>query len=51
MKAIEHLENARDELEAAREKSSLGTRLMITELIETLTDLIDRTENINDDTE
>jgi hypothetical protein len=51
MKAIEHLENARDELEAAREKSSLGTRLMITELIEKLEDLIDRTENINDDTE
>lgn len=51
MKAIEHMQNARDELQEAKNKAALGTDLMLSSLIDELESLIERTENINDSDE
>lgn len=46
---IDHLSDALDSLEKARNEADLGTRMMITEVIEELAELTERTKDINSD--
>lgn len=46
---IEHLRNARDELEQARKHAGVGTSMMIDEQLAQLNRLINRSERVNDD--
>jgi len=48
MSVLESLHSALNHLEEAREQAGTGTGLMITQIINEVNDLIDRTENIEE---
>jgi len=47
--ALAHLRNAREELLRAKEKTNLGSSLMIGSIVDDLERLISRFESINED--
>lgn len=51
MTVLNHLRKAADHLEQAQQEADLGSGLMIQPIREELLDLIERTDNINDDTD